>query len=76
MAGTGGVVTSAGLVFAFTMAAMLGSDLSVLAQMGSTIAIGLLLDTLDRALAADAVDRDDAGTVVLVAAGRLPARRR
>ena len=46
MAGTGGVVTSAGLVFAATMAAMMGSDLVVLAQMGSTIAIGLLLDTL------------------------------
>ncbi|UGU30012.1 MMPL family transporter [Mycolicibacterium smegmatis] len=46
MAGTGGVVTSAGLVFAATMAAMLGSELVVLAQMGSTIAIGLLLDTL------------------------------
>jgi RND superfamily putative drug exporter len=46
IAGTGGVVTSAGMVFAFTMAAMLGSNLVVLAQMGSTIAIGLLLDTL------------------------------
>ncbi|MGB5149245.1 MAG: MMPL family transporter [Mycobacterium sp.] len=46
MAGTGGVVTSAGLVFAATMAAMMGSDLMVLAQMGSTIAIGLLMDTL------------------------------
>ncbi|MGA9375210.1 MAG: MMPL family transporter [Mycobacterium sp.] len=46
MAGTGGVVTSAGLVFAATMAAMLASDLMVLAQMGSTIAIGLLVDTL------------------------------
>jgi len=46
MAGTGGVVTSAGLVFAATMAAMMGSELIVLAQMGSTIAIGLLVDTL------------------------------
>lgn len=45
MAGTGGVVTSAGLVFAATMAGMLYSDLIVLAQMGSTIAIGLLVDT-------------------------------
>ena len=45
MAGTGGVVTSAGLVFAATMAGMLGSKLIVLAQMGSTIAIGLLVDT-------------------------------
>ena len=46
MAGTGAVVTSAGLVFAATMAAMMGSQLIVLAQMGSTIAIGLLVDTL------------------------------
>jgi putative drug exporter of the RND superfamily len=46
MAGTGGVVTSAGLVFAATMAAMMFSKLTVLAQMGSTIAIGLLVDTL------------------------------
>ena len=46
MAGTGGVVTSAGLVFAATMAAMLGSSLTIVAQMGSTIGIGLLLDTL------------------------------
>jgi RND superfamily putative drug exporter len=46
MAGTRGVVTSAGLVFAVTMAAMLGSKLIVLAQMGSTIALGLLVDTL------------------------------
>jgi RND superfamily putative drug exporter len=46
MAGSGGVVTAAGLVFAVTMASMLGSDLRVIAQMGSTIAIGLLLDTL------------------------------
>ncbi|HXB90185.1 MMPL family transporter [Mycobacterium sp.] len=46
MAGTGGVVTAAGLVFAVTMASMLGSSLRIIAQMGSTIAIGLLLDTL------------------------------
>jgi RND superfamily putative drug exporter len=45
MAGTGGVVTSAGLVFAATMAGMMFSKLTVLAQMGSTIAIGLLIDT-------------------------------
>jgi transport protein len=43
---TGGVVTSAGLVFAFTMLAMLVSDLSTIAQVGSTVCIGLLLDTL------------------------------
>jgi RND superfamily putative drug exporter len=40
------VVTSAGLVFAVTMASMLGSSLIIVAQLGSTIAIGLLLDTL------------------------------
>ena len=43
---TGGVVTSAGLVFAFTMLAMLASDLRTIGQMGSTVCIGLLLDTL------------------------------
>ena len=45
-AGTGAVVTSAGLVFAFTMASMLVSDLVVAGQVGSTIALGLLFDTL------------------------------
>ena len=39
-------MTSAGLVFAFTMAAMMVSELTVLAQIGSTIGIGLLVDTL------------------------------
>ncbi|OBJ31096.1 RND family transporter [Mycolicibacter heraklionensis] len=43
---TGGVVTSAGLVFAFTMLAMLASDLRTIGQLGSTVCIGLLLDTL------------------------------
>ena len=46
MGGTGAVVTSAGLVFAFTMASMLVSDLMVAGQVGSTIALGLLFDTL------------------------------
>jgi RND superfamily putative drug exporter len=46
MAGTGSVVTSAGLVFAFTMASFTFSDLKVMAQVGSTIALGLLFDTL------------------------------
>ncbi len=46
MGGTGAVVTSAGLVFAFTMASMLVSDLRVAGQVGSTIALGLLFDTL------------------------------
>ena len=44
--GSGGVVTAAGLVFAVTMASMLGSNLRIIAQLGSTIAVGLLLDTL------------------------------
>jgi RND superfamily putative drug exporter len=46
MAGTGSVVTSAGLVFAFTMASFTFSDLKVMAQVGSTIALGLMFDTL------------------------------
>jgi len=46
MAGTGGVVTAAGLVFAFTMASFVFSDLRVLGQIGTTIALGLLFDTL------------------------------
>lgn len=46
MAGTGAVVTAAGLVFAFTMASMLASADRIVAQMGATIALGLLLDTL------------------------------
>jgi len=46
MAGTGVVVTSAGLVFAFTMASMVVSDLRVVGQVGTTIGLGLLFDTL------------------------------
>jgi RND superfamily putative drug exporter len=46
MAGTGKVVTNAGLVFAATMMALLASDLISFGQLGSTIAIGLLFDTL------------------------------
>jgi putative drug exporter of the RND superfamily len=46
MAGTGRVVTAAGLVFAATMASMLVSDLLTIGQVGSTIALGLLFDTL------------------------------
>ena len=43
---TGGVVTSAGLVFAFTMLALLTSNLRTIGQVGTTVCIGLLLDTL------------------------------
>ncbi|WP_322861322.1 RND family transporter [Mycobacterium europaeum] len=46
MAGTGKVVTNAGLVFAFTMASMGVSDLRSVAQTGTTIGLGLLFDTL------------------------------
>jgi RND superfamily putative drug exporter len=46
MAGTGAVVTSAGLVFAFTMMSMVVSDLVVAGQVGTTIGLGLLFDTL------------------------------
>jgi putative drug exporter of the RND superfamily len=46
MAGTGAVVTSAGLVFAATMSSFVFSDLRVLGQIGTTIGLGLLFDTL------------------------------
>jgi RND superfamily putative drug exporter len=46
MGGTGKVVTSAGLVFAFTMGSMVVSDLRIIGQMGTTIGLGLLFDTL------------------------------
>jgi RND superfamily putative drug exporter len=46
MGGTGKVVTSAGLVFAFTMGSMVASDLRIISQIGTTIGLGLLFDTL------------------------------
>jgi putative drug exporter of the RND superfamily len=46
MGGTGKVVTSAGLVFAFTMSSMVVSDLRIIGQIGTTIGLGLLFDTL------------------------------
>jgi len=46
MGGTGAVVTSAGLVFAFTMGSMVISDLIIVGQVGTTIGLGLLFDTL------------------------------
>jgi RND superfamily putative drug exporter len=46
MGGSGKVVTAAGLVFAFTMMSMLASDVRTIGQVGSTIGIGLLFDTL------------------------------
>jgi RND superfamily putative drug exporter len=46
MGATGGVVTAAGMVFAFTMMSMIVSDLRVVGQLGTTIGLGLLVDTL------------------------------
>lgn len=46
MGGTGAVVTTAGLIFAFTMGSMVTSDLRILGQAGTTMMIGLLFDTL------------------------------
>jgi putative drug exporter of the RND superfamily len=44
--GTGGVVTTAGIVFGLTMLALLASSVLSIAQIGTTIAVGLLVDTL------------------------------
>ncbi|WP_297773732.1 RND family transporter [Mycobacterium sp.] len=44
--GTGGVVTVAGVVFGLTMLALLSSSVLSIAQIGTTIAVGLMLDTL------------------------------
>jgi RND superfamily putative drug exporter len=45
-AATGGVVTTAGIVFGITMFALAGSSVLSVAQIGTTIGVGLLLDTL------------------------------
>ena len=45
-AATGGVVTTAGIVFGITMFALAGSSVLSVAQIGVTIGVGLLLDTL------------------------------
>ncbi|MEE6177838.1 MMPL/RND family transporter [Mycobacterium sp. 050134] len=45
-ASTGGVVTTAGIVFALTMLALLASRVSSIAQIGTAVGIGLVLDTL------------------------------
>ncbi len=45
MGASGRVVTAAGLVFAFTMMSMLISDMRLVAQIGTTIGWGLLIDT-------------------------------
>lgn len=55
-AATGGVVSTAGMVFAVTMLAMLASPTHSIGQVGSTIGIGLLLDTfVVRALTVPAI---------------------
>jgi putative drug exporter of the RND superfamily len=46
MGGTGKVVTNAGLVFALTMMSMVVSHLVTIGQVGTTIGLGLLFDTL------------------------------
>ena len=46
MGSTGRVVTTAGVVFAATMASMVVSDLQIIGQIGTTIALGLLFDTM------------------------------
>lgn len=46
MVGTGQVVTTAGLVFGATMFAMLVGEAGSTAQIGTTVGIGLILDTL------------------------------
>jgi putative drug exporter of the RND superfamily len=43
---SGRVVTTAGIVFAVTMMAMVSSDLTSVGMFGSTVGIGLVLDTL------------------------------
>ena len=45
VAATGGVITAAGLIFAASMVALMTGSVVTLAQMGSIIAMGLLLDT-------------------------------
>ncbi|OSC42110.1 MMPL family RND transporter [Mycobacterium decipiens] len=44
--GAGGVVTTAGIVFGITMFAMASSDVLSIEQVGTTIGVGLVIDTL------------------------------
>lgn len=46
MGGSGSVVTAAGMVFALTMMTMAVSDLTIMGQVGTTIGMGLIFDTL------------------------------
>ena len=68
MGGTGKVVTNAGLVFAFTMAAMVASDLQIIGQVGTHRRPRPAVRHPGRAVVHDADDRRVARTVVLVAA--------
>lgn len=45
VAATGGVITSAGVIFAVSFLAMMAGSVTTLAQMGFTVGVGLLLDT-------------------------------
>lgn len=45
-AATGRVVTTAGIVFGISMFALAGSSVLSIAQIGTTIGVGILLDTL------------------------------
>ena len=68
MGGSGSVVTSAGLVFAFTMMSFAISELKVLAQVGTTIGAGPAVRHPGGPSVHDAVDRRTARPMVLVAA--------
>ena len=72
---TGGVVTSAGLVFAFTMLAMLTSDLRTIGQVGIDRVHRPAARHADRAFVRRAVHPRHSGAVVLVADRRAPTAR-
>jgi putative drug exporter of the RND superfamily len=46
LGGSGSVVTAAAMLFALTMTAMAVSDMQVIGQVGTTIGLGLVFDTL------------------------------
>jgi RND superfamily putative drug exporter len=73
MGGSGSVVTSAGLVFAFTMMSMVVSDLRVVGQGGHHDRPWPAVRHAGDPVVHDAVDRRAHGPVVLVAATPTPA---
>ena len=75
MGGTGKVVTSAGLVFAFTMVSMLVSDLRRHRSGGNHHRSRSAVRHAGRARVHDAIHRRAAGTLVLVAATSAPPPR-